>query len=265
MEPQKAESKRFKAAVIYTALPAAQKFQVDDFLPYTDRCRLLQTIKEKNFSSAMFTTSDIYLLSDKSLPSEASGSARTFAVVNLLLMAISFLTENLVPGISYALYALVGTIILNRKSATYWKMRFIPARIDSISIILSVVSYAFIILCITFIQDGFFPPSPSHVLILQACLFAPFFEELLFRDYIFNTFLFFPKNRSAEAAYILPIMTSSLTFALVHVSWGLNMQYSDLAVYMTAGILLGVIRWQTRSLFFPVLVHIAVNTTILFA
>jgi membrane protease YdiL (CAAX protease family) len=54
---------------------------------------------------------------------------------------------------------------------------------------------------------------------------------------------------------------SSGLFALAHLS--IQFSWMDFVIYILSGSLLGYLRWITKKLFYPILLHSLVNTTVL--
>lgn len=82
--------------------------------------------------------------------------------------------------------------------------------------------------------------------LLQVCVLAPFIEEVLMRGYLFS-------GLSASCGIMTALLVSSLLFALLH----FNM-VQTLSAFI-CGIVLGLLYWQTGSIFCCILTHAGYN------
>ena len=88
--------------------------------------------------------------------------------------------------------------------------------------------------------------------ILYGSLIAPIVEELVFRGLLMTSLSRFKK-------YYLDVVVSSTLFSLIHVlqyGWVLT----DFIVYAGAGLLFGMLFRYTRSVYWPMALHILWNT-----
>ena len=88
--------------------------------------------------------------------------------------------------------------------------------------------------------------------ILYGSLIAPIVEELVFRGLLMTSLSRFKK-------YYLDVVVSSTLFSLIHVlqyGWVLT----DFIVYAGAGLLFGMLFRYTRSVYWPMALHIVWNT-----
>ena len=88
--------------------------------------------------------------------------------------------------------------------------------------------------------------------ILYGSLIAPIVEELVFRGFLMTALSKFKK-------YYVDVVVSSTLFSLIHVlqyGWVLT----DFIVYAGAGLLFGMLFRYTRSVYWPMALHIVWNT-----
>lgn len=97
-------------------------------------------------------------------------------------------------------------------------------------------------------------------------LFIGFFEELIFRGGLLNSFLaLFNKYKNGP---ILAILASSVLFAIVHLmnlGWqGYWDTINQVISAVPAGVFFAVIYYKTKNLLIPVLLHAIIDTTDIF-
>jgi membrane protease YdiL (CAAX protease family) len=80
-------------------------------------------------------------------------------------------------------------------------------------------------------------------------VFGPIFEETLFRGFLFEGF------RQSRIGPIGAIGLTALSWALIHIP----SDFYDIAVIFVAGILLGIVRLKTGSLWTPLIMHAFAN------
>ncbi len=101
-----------------------------------------------------------------------------------------------------------------------------------------------------FVIDSYKNANSLPLFYLGVALFAPFFEECLFRGFLF---------KGLEKSFLGghgAVFISSLLFALVHVQYGIPIL---LFMLLPFSILLGYARWKSGSLLLPVLIHVLNN------
>lgn len=88
--------------------------------------------------------------------------------------------------------------------------------------------------------------------LLITCLLGPIAEELVYRGVLMNTFL-------KDSPWYGDVLLSACVFGYVHVSSGLT----PLAFfnYASGGAILALLYRKTRSLYYPILLHILINIT----
>ena len=89
-------------------------------------------------------------------------------------------------------------------------------------------------------------------LLLIVCLLGPITEELVYRGVLMNTFL-------KDSPWYGDLLLSACVFGYVHVSSGLT----PLAffTYASGGTIVASLYRKTRSLYYPILLHILINMT----
>ena len=92
------------------------------------------------------------------------------------------------------------------------------------------------------------PPAASAMRVLAVCFLGPTAEELLFRGVGFG----FLQPRIGTA---LTIVAMAATWAPLHYSYS----WTVIFVIFVDGILLGLARWKTQSVFPPIVMHMLYN------
>lgn len=84
---------------------------------------------------------------------------------------------------------------------------------------------------------------------IAVIIFAPLFEEFLFRGFLFEGFL---QSRAGPAGAII---LTSIVFAILHI------QYNAFGMFyiFVLGIVMGLMRWKTRTLWSPLIMHATMN------
>lgn len=92
------------------------------------------------------------------------------------------------------------------------------------------------------------PLAASAMRVIAVCLLGPAVEELLFRGFLFG--------------WLEPRIGTALTIGVTAVSWAvLHYEYSwqVILVIVVDGLLLGLARWRTRSVFPSIVMHMLYN------
>ena len=92
------------------------------------------------------------------------------------------------------------------------------------------------------------PLLASALRVLAVCVLGPTGEELLFRGWLFGFLL----RRIGTAA---TIVVTAAAWAVLHYTYSLPV----IGVIFVDGLLLGLARWKTRSLFPPIVMHMLYN------
>ena len=101
-----------------------------------------------------------------------------------------------------------------------------------------------------FVIDSYENAKSLPLFYLGVVFFAPFFEESLFRGFLF---------KGVEKSYLgghAAVFISSILFALVHLQYGIPVL---LFMLFPFSLLLGYARWKSGSLLLPVLIHVINN------
>ena len=92
------------------------------------------------------------------------------------------------------------------------------------------------------------PLPASAMRVIAVCLLGPIAEELIFRGWLFGLV----QNRFGTAP---TIVATAIGWALLHYSYS----WQVILVIAVDGILLGVARWRTGSVFAPIVMHALYN------
>lgn len=92
------------------------------------------------------------------------------------------------------------------------------------------------------------PLAASVMRVLAVGIFGPIAEELVFRGYLFGQL----KERAGIAA---TIAITSLGWALLHVDYS----WWVIAIIAVDGLMLGLARWRTGSVYVPIVMHVLYN------
>jgi membrane protease YdiL (CAAX protease family) len=84
---------------------------------------------------------------------------------------------------------------------------------------------------------------------IAVILFGPLFEEVFFRGFLYEGF------RNSRLGVIGAILLTSLAWALSHVQYG----YFEIATIFVLGIILGIARYKTGSIWAPLIMHVFNN------
>lgn len=80
---------------------------------------------------------------------------------------------------------------------------------------------------------------------------APVFEEFLFRGFIFEGLL------HSKVGLIGAILIPASTWAIIHMQYG----WFEIATIFLIGIVLGIAKYKTKSLYIPIAMHMLMNLT----
>lgn len=93
--------------------------------------------------------------------------------------------------------------------------------------------------------------APVLASVLRLCavsLLGPIVEELIFRGWFYSVL-----DKRVGAGIAIPV--TSVTWALLHYSYG----WAVVLVIVVDGILLGIARWRTKSVYTPMVMHALYN------
>ena len=210
------------------------------------------------------------------------------AIITLLIFLCFTLTQVLVvngfsylfPNISYEdlaygnlglisiIASTVGIFLISRfiklKDVTF--SSYLNIFIPKINITLVFVFLSFIVMFIMelvsskypyffesdFAIDSYQNANSLPLFYLGVVLFAPFFEEFLFRGFLFKGL-----EKSSLGGHGAVFISSTL-FAIVHIQYGIPIL---LLMLLPFSILLGYARWMSGSLLLPILIHVLNNLT----
>lgn len=92
------------------------------------------------------------------------------------------------------------------------------------------------------------PVAASAMRVLAVCVLGPLAEELVFRGWLFGVL-------EKRIGALMTIAITALGWALLHFSYG----WQVVLVIVVDGLLLGLARWKTRSVFPPIAMHAFYN------
>lgn len=94
--------------------------------------------------------------------------------------------------------------------------------------------------------------SSNHLLLgIAVVIAAPFFEEFLFRGFIFEGLL------HSRIGLIGALIIPAATWAVIHVQYGLF----EIATIFIIGIILAIAKYRTQSIYIPIFMHMFMNLT----
>ncbi|MDH5720662.1 MAG: CPBP family glutamic-type intramembrane protease [Spirochaetia bacterium] len=260
--------KNIWAALVYFLLPKNVQNAADDFLTSDELKKLsLSKKKIKNFEHAYDNILPLFI-SRLQKPALKAKLPEYFFTVCFLAGLFSLLTvdnleisaKNFILPVNFFVYACAGYFLLKRKKAEYWRLRFISVPFEFSFFAFSAFSLALIVFLVGWLSLDAYPARINIFLFFQAVIAGPLIEEIFFRDYVYS--LFQSKKTSNFIYDDLPaVFISSAAFAAAHIS-PVNWHF-EAAAYLTAGALLGFLRWMSKSLLYPFAVHAAANGVLL--
>ncbi len=253
-------SKKSWAAYLYLNLPDELQTTLADFLTNNERKRLLDNKPEQDQAEISKSINQQVVKAARQQKAPHT-FARAYGGFHLVLATVAFLSSDAMVAMNYLLYGIAGFFLIRSKRPNYWKYRllYIPFQWHFLS--LSVLSFAAIMPVVGMLSLKIEASKLAPILLYQAVLFGPFFEELLFRDYLFRALQ--PKNSKIES-YVFAIIMSSILFAFIHLNPGDISAFAyEFFVYFYAGLVLALLRWYTKSLLFTFIVHMSVNLFII--
>ena len=87
--------------------------------------------------------------------------------------------------------------------------------------------------------------------LLRLLLIVPILEELFYRKLILSSLL-------KKYGVYISIIVSSILFSIGH------LDFNNSIIFLVYGILLGVTYWKTKSIYYPILLHIFINAMTFF-
>jgi len=245
------------ASLLYFSLPQRTQQKIAVLLTPEDRKRLIDyrepRPEQKHYIEILNT------LKKRTLK-KSQNRGNTFSYIYLLFhmayIVFALYNENIASAGAALIYGIGGFLFFVRKSASYIKLRFYPFPFHLQYLIFTVMCYPVILLMLGYFSIGAKPYSNNIILLMQASILAPLFEEIFFREVLFNTVNDFTSND------VLVIGVTALLFSFVHLS--VDSLFAEFVVYLTAGVLLGSLRWISGSLFYPLSLHVALNSTLFY-
>jgi len=170
---------------------------------------------------------------------------------NGLLLALSTFASTII-----CVGLIIGIVKLRRNAAITEYMGFRPITRKTIFILLA-ISTGFIILSDSlslilgrplnpeFMVDAYSTSVWPALLWVAVVIFAPAFEETLFRGFLFTGF------RQSRVGITGTIVLTALIWAVIHMQYGVY----EIATIFVLGIVLGIARFKTGSLWSPLIIH----------
>jgi len=258
------------ARVLYFLLPGRYRSNVLDLLNESYRERLKEELPETRDLEKAIPLISARLKKIAGQPSEKGNKvAAWYLIIHLFFLIPALLVEETVAAAYLFTYGVAGFFYFRSRSLTYLKIRFSPFPVQLVTLVVSVLIYSALVLGVGSLSLGEQGGNPGVLMVLIAALFAPFFEEIFFRDLIFSLMKAGSgdggKGGKIEGSYLWAILISSLLFTVVHISFysGYGIEPVEFIIYFLSGLMLGSLKWLTKGLFYPVLVHAAANATIL--
>ena len=249
--------KAFLASLLYFSLPEKTQQKIAVLLAPEDRKRLIdhrQGVPTKNqYIDILNALKDSIL---KKQLNRGSTFSYLYLLFHIVYLIFALYSENISSAGAALIYGIAGFLFFVRKSASYIKLRFYPFPFHLQYLIFTVMCYPVILLMLGYFSIGAKPYSGNIILLIQASLLAPLFEEIFFREVLFNTVKEFTSND------VFVIAVTALLFSFVHLN--LDSLFAEFVVYFTAGVLLGTLRWISGSLVFPLVLHVALNSTLFY-
>ncbi|MEQ9367400.1 MAG: type II CAAX endopeptidase family protein [Leptospirales bacterium] len=102
----------------------------------------------------------------------------------------------------------------------------------------------------TFIEESYRTAGSMALFTTAIVIMAPLWEEILFRGFVFAGY-----SRSPIGP-IGAILIPALIWAAIHLQY----EAHDIATIFVLGIVIGVARWRTNSLYVPIAIHLVLNS-----
>jgi len=260
--------KKYLASFIFFMLPETLQNKLKDFLTSEELRKLTKSkIKKENLPYLQDTILPLFI-SRIEKPLLKSNAAEYFFSFCFFMGLISLLTverlslaaAELLTTVNFLVYAVLGYILLKRKNAVYWKMRFWSVSFEFSLFAFSVFSFALIVFLVGWLSVDSYPVRVNFFLAVQAVAAGPFVEEVFFRDYVYSLF---QSKKTSDFIYdeMPAVFISSAAFAAAHL--GSSEWVLEASAYLPAGLLLGFLRWMSKSLLYPFAVHAAANAVLL--
>jgi len=108
----------------------------------------------------------------------------------------------------------------------------------------------------SFMTDVYGSTEHKWVLWIAVIIGAPFFEEFLFRGFLFEGLKHsLSKITNARIGTILTVISTAGIWAVIHMQYG----WAEISSIFFVGILLGIARLKTGSLYVPIAMHMMMN------
>jgi len=108
----------------------------------------------------------------------------------------------------------------------------------------------------SFMTDVYGSTEHKWVLWIAVIIGAPFFEEFLFRGFLFEGLKhFLSKITNARIGTIITVISTAGIWAVIHMQYG----WAEISSIFFVGILLGIARLKTGSLYVPIAMHMMMN------
>lgn len=102
----------------------------------------------------------------------------------------------------------------------------------------------------TFIEESYRTAGSLVLFTIAIVVMAPLWEEILFRGFVFAGYARSPVGP------IGAILIPSVIWAAIHMQYEIH----DIVTIFVLGIVIGVARWRTNSLYVPIAIHLVLNS-----
>ncbi len=253
------------AAYLYYHLPPAIMEKVNGFLALGERKKLAlsrQAMAPENVTKTL-TAAMTKAIRERRKAAKNTGHhfGWYYLLFHLFFFFALLLSDDRDLILAPAIYGISGFFFLQRRSLAYWRYRFSLLPLEVYEPIFFTLCYAAMVLTVGSLTAGKAAASPDFLFFLLGGFLAPLFEELFFRDVLYEAIASGSAGRSTGGSPFAAVAVTAVGFSLVHLS--LQPGLLEFAVYANAGVLLGFLRRLTGRLTFPLAVHIGVNLTMM--
>ncbi len=102
-----------------------------------------------------------------------------------------------------------------------------------------------------FVVESYKTAQPLWLYVLAIAIMAPLWEELLFRGFVYDGYA---KTRALGP--IGAILVPAVIWAVIHMQYEVH----DIVTIFVLGLVIGLARWRTESLYVPVAMHCVLNS-----
>ena len=259
---------KIKLIYLFYLLPDDIQSKIIFFLTNKERENILHIInKDNNYKSKYLTKNDIqHIIQNLKWVNNINQNNLFYTIYTIICLTLSIvgvILNEITTSIFFIIYGVLGAWTLKQKQNTHWQLMFINISLEIKLFITCILAYILLLLMMgTFLSNTTVvnKSTPNLLLIIQACLIGPFFEEIFFRDYLYEMSSTYNKQKINEN---IGLFVSSIAFSVIHLTeW--NDLWLTFGVYFIAGVILGFLRWQSKCLLYPLCTHMLFNTTMIY-